>query len=310
MTRPWIDLARDQLLRLRGDGPGWAYRRNGQTSVEPTVLACLALMASSSGKGPDSSRDECDLAVEDGARWIAGLQQADGAVGLSETIQEPHWPTSYAVLLWSAVEKEKWAERMQRAGDFILLRRGLTSPLREDGVAGHNTTIPGWPWVEETHSWVEPTAMAVLALQKCGYREHGRVAQGRDLLIDRMISTGGWNYGNSVMFGATLRPRPAPTGLAMLALLNAQGARLDSSLNYLERELPTIRSPQSLCWGLLAMQAWNRPLSGAADWLEEAYDQIEGCSDPSVQLSFLLLASGDRTLTHLGLASPAVGVAG
>ena len=85
-------------------------------------------------------------------------------------------------------------------------------------MVGHDPTLIGWPWVAETHSWLEPTALAILALCREGLGDHPRVRQGVSLILDRAIPSGGWNYGNRAVFGRTLRPQPGPTGLALLAL--------------------------------------------------------------------------------------------
>jgi hypothetical protein len=213
-------------------------------------------------------------------------------VGVSAQLDQPRWPTSHALLLGCQLpELQRFC---QQAADYLLGVQGLTWPRRHDDVTGHDTNIPGWPWVDQTHSWVEPTAMAILALQKFGRASHPRVAQGKWMLLDRMIPSGGWNYGNSFVFQQELRPRPAPTGLALLALCGATGIELGPSLDYLERDLPGIRSPQSLCWGLLALKAWGRQIEGTEHWLEESFEQVDGYFDPALQLSYLLLAAAGR----------------
>ena len=96
----------------------------------------------------------------------------------------------------------------------------LAAPER---TVGHDTAIVGWPWVADTHSWLEPTAVAILALRREGKVDHPRVREGLRLIRDRAIPTGGWNYGNNIAFGRDLRPQPAPTGIALLALAGIEG---------------------------------------------------------------------------------------
>jgi hypothetical protein len=83
---------------------------------------------------------------------------------------------------------------------------------------GHNGMLVGWPWVSGTHSWVEPTSLALLAMGREGRAGHPRAREGVRVLIDRAIPGGGWNVGNTVVFGTRLRPSPGPSGLALLAL--------------------------------------------------------------------------------------------
>ena len=122
----------------------------------------------------------------------------------------------------------------------------LAAPER---TVGHDTAIVGWPWVADTHSWLEPTAVAILALRREGKVDHPRVREGLRLIRDRAIPTGGWNYGNNVAFGRDLRPQPAPTGLALLALagIDDRSEVVERAVGYLQESLPSTRgSPVSL----------------------------------------------------------------
>ena len=110
---------------------------------------------------------------------------------------------------------------------------------------GHDPNLVGWPWVEATHSWLEPTALAILALCRGGLAEHPRVKAGVDLILDRALEAGGWNYGNKAVFGTELRPQPGPTGLALLALA-AVGTRREAvsrGLTYLREAARDLRAP-------------------------------------------------------------------
>ena len=55
---------------------------------------------------------------------------------------------------------------------------------------GHDPTLTGWPWVGGTHSWVEPTSLAVLALRREGLGKHPRVEEGLKVIRDRAIVSG------------------------------------------------------------------------------------------------------------------------
>ena len=69
-----------------------------------------------------------------------------------------------------------------------------------------------------THSWVEPTAINVLALRSADQAGHPRCREAVKLLLDRQLPEGGWNYGNTTVLGHVLRPQVQPTGLALAAL--------------------------------------------------------------------------------------------
>ena len=58
----------------------------------------------------------------------------------------------------------------------------------------------GWPWVPDTVSWVAPTAFSILAF-RVWRRESSRTGPAIAMLLDRACPQGGWNAGNSVVFG-------------------------------------------------------------------------------------------------------------
>jgi hypothetical protein len=148
--------------------------------------------------------------------------------------------------------------------------------------------------------------MAVLALKREQLSNHPRVVEGLKLIADRAIPSGGWNYGNKLIFGHVLRPQPGPTGMALLALTGsgASWSLVGPALAYLEAALPAIRSAPSLAWGLLGLRAWGRYPDLADHWLAEAAGHAFGRSDAALRLAHLLLAAEPETLRIL-LAGPA-----
>jgi len=290
----WVKSARGRLLELHGSGPGWGYREGGEPATEPTVLASLGLLASAPPNAIDSLAGSSAL-------WLQSIQRPDGAVGISAHLQTPEWPTSYALLLWQAVGSS--SAEVTRGCHWLLQHKGMTFPNPKDGVLGHDTTIPGWSWVNDTYSWLEPTAMAVIALRRAGFADHPRVRLGVSLINDRVIPEGGWNFGNNVTFGTSLRPKPAPTGMALVALADGseptQG--IERSLDYLSRELVKVRSAESLGWGLVGLMAWGRLPADADEWLEESTHRVLSRPDAAMQLGCLLMASSARTVDYFGI---------
>ena len=139
-----------------------------------------------------------------------------------------------------------------------------------DSVAvGHDPRLVGWPWVLGTYSWVEPTALAVLALCRAGHTHHARVEQGVRLLLDRQLSRGGWNYGNTTVYGTELVPQLDMTGVALSALAGlVEADRVAKSIIFLENATRAARTPQSLAWGILGLGAWARRPAQAAAWVD------------------------------------------
>ncbi len=117
----------------------------------------------------------------------------------------------------------------------------------------------GWPWFSGTVSWVAPTAIAVLAFQ-AWRRESPRIPSALEMLLDRACPQGGWNAGNSVVFGVELDPHPDFTAMALLALRNAAHSNqtlVHRSLKYLVGRLDGVFSPYSLAWAVLALSGYG-----------------------------------------------------
>jgi hypothetical protein len=158
---------------------------------------------------------------------------------------------------------------------------------RPDEIAQHNTDLKGWPWIAATHSWTEPTALSVIALSVAGYQAHSRVKEAVHMLMDRQLPHGGWNYGNTSVFGQELRPAPESTGAALHALTgHVTRQDVQRSLDYLGKEVTRLHTPISLGWSLLGMNSWgvsppNAPtlIAGCLEKQERygAYDTTSLC---------------------------------
>jgi hypothetical protein len=302
MDDRWRASARGELLRLRGRATAWGYRQGASPGVEPTVLACLALLATcgAEGGGTDAAGPPGDARAVGAAcaGWLASIQGTDGALGLSGSQPTPGWTTPFGLLLWQAVGGHEGPRR--RGRQWLVRQEGERIPPGDgsDRIVGHDTMLVGWPWVEGTHSWLEPTAMTLLALRREGLGEHPRVVEGYRLIRDRAIDTGGWNCGNKATFGRALRPLPAPTGLALLALAHRDDRTevVSRAIRYLHDTLPDVRASASLGWGLLGLRAWQCVPAEADRWLAEAYERATGRPDAAPKLALLLLAGGDHAL--------------
>ena len=296
----WVQHSREVLFRAGVSDRGWGYRLGGAPAVEPSVLCCLALLATD----PQTPDRRTAGTVKGAAGWLANLQQKNGAVGVAPGMPEPGWPTAHALLLW-ATQQDTEAPR-RKAVEWLLQSKGVGIARDPDDPVGHDTALIGWPWVRNTHSWLEPTAMAVLALRREGLIDHPRVQEGLKVILDRPVPTGGWNYGNTSVFGNALRAQPAPTGQALLALAGLEQAApaAEKAVAYLHETLPGTRAPRSLGFGLLGLTAWGRRPADADTWLEKAYEPLVRRREPPYLLAMLLLAAaGDAALPVLGLAA-------
>jgi hypothetical protein len=237
-----------------------------RSSFRPDAAAWAAMALHALHEDPDIIAACC--------RGLVAAQRSDGRVSQIAERPQTYWPTALALMAWCSVGG--FEEAIQRGSEFLLGHTGQHWEKKPGSAFGHDPSIQGWPWIEETHSWVEPTALAILALQACGHGDHPRVAEGVRMLLDRQLANGGWNYGNTTVFGATLLPAPESTGIALCALAShTSPGTVAPSLAYLQDSVVTIRSPLSLAWSLFGLSAWSAAPRQGRQWLLECLERQE-----------------------------------
>ncbi len=222
------------------------YQSNSPHAAEPTAWAGLVLNKAGHEEEAIQSAD-----------WLASLQQPDGSVGVTIDQKRPAWPTSLAILLWQSVDALKYQASINNGINWALDQTPWTRPKHEN--FGHDTMLEGWSWAADTHSWVEPTAFFVKALNQVGRNDLPRFNQAKALLVDRLLPSGGANYGNTIMLGQELLQHLQPTGIVAwtLADFEINDDRMDRSLDYLVHALTQPTGITSLSFGLLGI-ASNR----------------------------------------------------
>ncbi|HVX15687.1 MAG TPA: hypothetical protein VHC22_31160 [Pirellulales bacterium] len=277
----WLDIFLDEFLSEPGN---WAYQPGGMTAAEPTALAALALAAH--GRLEAAGR-ACDR--------LADLQGPDGSVAVTAHQPTPCWPTGWAVLAWTKVDSLTGAPTFRnetaRAIDSILALHGRTMEAVSE--MGHNPRLDGWPWVEGTHPWCEPTAINMLALKATGHGDAPRAQEAAAMLVDRLLPDGGCNYGNTTVLGQVLRPHIEPSGLVLVALAGEPviDGRLERSLTFLEQAAATTRGGASLAYALLGLTAHARRPDQADAWLSAAARQSRAWQSMPQRKALLTLAA-------------------
>jgi hypothetical protein len=224
---------------------------------------------------------------------LAQSQLADGRIPLSLEYPRACWPTPIAALAWA--NAPRYQQAFEQAISFLLKFSGTHGESPPNSPLAHNSALRGWPWIADTHSWVEPTSLAVIALRLAGRGDHPRVTEAIEMLLDRQLPGGGWNYGNTMVYGQELRPMPDSTGLALLALSGLFSERVVArSIEYLSETVQGIRAPFSLAWGLLGLRAWQHPPETAEDLIDQCLDRrYHHGGFSTTQLCLLLLAHPD-----------------
>ncbi|MGA9753977.1 MAG: hypothetical protein WBV23_02415 [Desulfobaccales bacterium] len=243
------DLGAFWINQLRGRGlaeGGFASGPEGDYRPDASCWAIVALAG-----------DPADRALLAGARSrLAAEQFPDGRVCISADHPEAFWPTALAVFAWHQSPEHR--DNQARAAHFLLTSSGKHWRREANSPASHDPNLKGWSWIADTHAWVEPTALAMLALELAGYGNHERVKEGTRLLLDRQLPRGGWNYGNTFVFDQELRPMPLSTGIALNALKDQTSlASIQRSLTYLQSRVVSLTTPRSLGWSLLGLGAWG-----------------------------------------------------
>ncbi len=242
-----MDKAIDQILKSSLPEGGFANRPGGQYRPDATAWAVMSLQM-------------CGVA---GQRLHApGRASRQASMGTAGSFCRPiipatFWPTPLAVLAWHGQARIHSSPSPAPLA-FLLKTTGNHFKRAADSPAGHDTAIRGWPWTEETHSWVEPTSLAMIALRVTGSGGDKRIAEGVRLLLDRQLSRGGWNYGNTTVFGTELAALPESTGLALAALPGlADKQDVSRSIARLKDSVKALTTPFSLGWAILGLSAWG-----------------------------------------------------
>jgi len=235
----------EKLLSFSLLDGGLPYYRGNNSSAEPTLLATIALSVS----GAPAERAKPLLA------WTLKLQNPDGSVGIDPGHRDQGvWLTALAAIV---LHHFGLAENAKRALNFLLSLRSVTA--LKDPRLRQDDTLTGWPWVQGTFGWVEPTAWSLIALSLSGLSRHPRAEEGARFLLDRQIPSGGWNYGNPALDGKELLPFWDTTGLALVALHgHSDPKRIGASLELMEKNQGKIESLSSLSWAVLCLQGYGR----------------------------------------------------
>jgi hypothetical protein len=262
-------------------GAGFANHAGGSPRADATCWAVLALNANGS---------HGDM-VHEAQQALAKTQSSDGRICLAPRHENAWWPTPLAVIAWHRCGQ--YQQQREKAVRLLLAFDQLRIADDADSAAiiGHDPTIKGWPWIMGTTPWLEPTAYCLLALRLAGFEGHARTQEGRRLVMNRQLSTGGWNYGNTTVYGQELRPTPEATGVALQAITGLVPHReVAKSIDYLRSELPRLRTPLALAWTILGLAAWREVENPRAQITRIAGQQDDLVAWDTVALSLLLLA--------------------
>jgi hypothetical protein len=137
--------------------------------------------------------------------------------------------------------------------------------LQPSDAIRQDQSLQAWPWIDQTFSWVEPTAWALLALKKAlrvgaesSSAIDARIHVGERLLVDRACRQGGWNYGNSNVYGQELWPYVPTTALGLIAMQDRRTeAVVGAALQSLQKDSQTERSAVALALAAICLRIYG-----------------------------------------------------
>jgi hypothetical protein len=254
------DLLDTLLASVNPDG-GWGYYQGKASRLEPTCWAVLALM---------QNAQSLDQWTPDAALRLLERWQRHRGLLAGEPSQPPNLAfngLAALTLLHAERALPDQRDRLRRIRARLLpaIRDARGVRLPDSANSRQNNSLQGWPWVDDTFSWVEPTSMCLLALKKARQlladaSGDDRIAEGERLLLNRSCKGGGWNYGNAEMLGRELSPYVPTTALGLLAL---QDCREDPvvvrSVDFLARNQTAESSGMALALAAIGLRAFERP---------------------------------------------------
>ena len=271
-----------QALKARCvDGVGFVNKLGGRYRPDATCWAILALRAS---QGTE------DRLIQKARRQLAAVQAKDGRVCVSADHVDAYWPTPLAILAWNG--SAEYEKEQLKAIKFLLKFSEIKTQDVPKQIIGHDTTIKGWPWIARTACWVEPTALALIALRVTQHETHNRARDAVRMLMDRQLPSGGWNYGNTLVFEQELRAMPITTGISLQVLSGlVPRQKVAKSILYLQSQLEHMQTPLTLGWSLLGLNAWSEAPKNTSRLVLDILQKHEKCDRyDTTSLGVLLLA--------------------
>lgn len=286
------------LLDCQNSDGGWGFQPGASSRVESTCWALHAL----NGQGR-----EFGAHVNRGREFLRAVQRTDGSWPAMADGSEGSWVTSLACWVLLA-DQQSWP--MVKAGlhwtcsdwprDSAPLLRFLRKLTTARNDAPMNDSLRGWGWTPRTSSWVEPTAYALLALQKAPLdllprNAHRRQALGEALLYDRMCPGGGWNCGNPMVYGVAGEPLVIPTAWALLALRRLTNTEKKAlSLSLLQKISSGVESSASLALIRIVYAAYSLAWPGDDRRLEDFCTKSDFMKNTQVAAWACLASTADR----------------
>lgn len=273
------------LLRVQNSDGGWGHRPGGESRAEPTAWSLLTFAHYAEFPGTKEAR-QC------GEIWLRSAQLPDGSWPAAPGAAQGSWVTSVACI--ALAQSGAARENLRNGVDWILrawprsgsLWQRILQRLRsERNLTRQNKALRGWSWTPGTSSWVEPTAYALILLQRLPEELRSPLARrraqlGEAMLLDRMCPGGGWNTGNPMVYGAAAQPFVISTAWALLALQHcSEREEVQKGFRWLQSQIPGITGGASLALAHLCLRLFGRELPPLEPMLRQLHARNEFLGD-------------------------------
>jgi hypothetical protein len=252
----------DYLLSAQHESGGWGYQSGHKPVVEPTAAVILALRDNSTANS----------SIQRGIDWLLSCQNPDGGWGINENDHESGWHTSWALMaLLSISQGEK---QISSGVQWLTTVATLDVPKEQflNGQVPKTSTVGAlaWPWLPGQVCWIEPTALALLALQRnsASLLAIARINAALEYFRQFRTPSGGWNVGNAGPLDTIIIPRAYPTSLVLMALaLHSDQDIQPSDLAALQQDLLRDAGNLAHASALLAMRILSKNNSSEMTYL-------------------------------------------
>ena len=248
---------RDRLIAAANPDGGWPYYPGKASRIEPTSWALMALADPTPPPAGASHPHAAHVA------FLRGLRHASGALlDPGAPVANPGW-NGLALIALRAIglDADPLATGLASA---VVAAKGVRLADDPGGALAQNNQLQAWAWMDGTFSWVEPTALCLIALKRRpGPRPPDVLARIREaelMLLDRVCPHGGWNYGNSSVLDQDLRPYVPTTALALLAMQDrVTEPAVQLSLDWLSGHADSERSAMALSLAAVCLAVYRLP---------------------------------------------------
>jgi hypothetical protein len=292
----YLESRREFLRASQNPDGGWGYFPGKQSWLEPTAYAMLALHGIS----------EADGAVDRAWKLVASWALPDGSVRPGAEVEDGTWVTALLVTLacvrgdydQNTARSVGWLLRVAGAEHNLLMRAFSYFNLLKTKLDVSHT---GWPWRDGNASWIEPTALTLVALKKAATHFpsaelNHRLQEGEELMLARRCSDGGWNSGNPNVLNFELPSYPESTGLALMGLQGRSAGELAGPLAVARRLRAETKSRLAQAWLGIALRLHGESPTAADEESKPSGDimlaALEMLAHP--QGNYRLLATGGK----------------